>query len=104
MLPCVGQAAIGIEIRQNDPRLEAICASLNDAETFTCVAAERAFLRAMGGGCHLAVGAYGQLSGGELLLRGVSFLGSQPCRGEVRGTSNDAEQLGARLATSLLEA
>ncbi len=101
MLPCVGQAVIVIEIRDKDPRLDAICAALNDAETFTCVAAERAFLRAMGGGCHLAVGAYGQLSGEELLLRGVSFLGSQPRRGEVRGTANDAEQLGARLAESL---
>ena len=30
MLPCVGQAALGIEIRENDPRLEQIVAALND--------------------------------------------------------------------------
>jgi len=46
MLPCVGQAAIGIEIRENDPRLERICTVLNHTETRACVAAERAFLRA----------------------------------------------------------
>ena len=101
MLPCVGQAAIGIEIRENDPRLEAICAKLNDAETLACVTAERAFLSTMGGGCHLAVGAYAQLSGAELVLRGVSFLSGKPLRGEARESVERPAQLGKRLATSL---
>ena len=41
MLPCVGQGAIGIEIRDNDERLEKICARLNDYPSFQCVTAER---------------------------------------------------------------
>ena len=58
MLPCVGQGAIGIEIRANDERVAAICARLNHHHTFQCVTAERAFLRAMGGGCQSPVAAY----------------------------------------------
>lgn len=102
MLPCVGQAAIGIEIRENDPRLEAVCARLNDSATMTCVRAERAFLRAMGGGCHLAVAAYAELAADRLRLRGVSFLADAPRRGELSGATTDSEALGAQLARTLL--
>jgi len=101
MLPCVGQGAIGIEIRQNDPRLEEFCQRLNHRETFTCVTAERAFLRAMGGGCQLAVAAHAQIAGTELVLRGVSFLGGKPRRNEVRGSMDESEPLGQRLAATL---
>ncbi len=101
MLPCVGQAAIGIEIRENDPRLEAICAGLNHPETMACVTAERAFLSAMGGGCHLAVAAFAQLNGAALSLRGVSFLDRQPRRGEANGTADSAATLGNQLAARL---
>ena len=44
MLPCVGQGAIGLEIRENDERMADICGRLNDEETFQCVIAERALL------------------------------------------------------------
>src|ERR1022692_1176810 len=50
MLPCVGQGAIGIETRADDERIAKICERLNHFNTFQCVTAERAFLRAMGGG------------------------------------------------------
>ena len=56
MLPCVGQGAIGIEIRAGDERIAKICERLNHFNTFQCVAAERAFLRGMGGGCQSPVG------------------------------------------------
>jgi hydroxymethylbilane synthase len=101
MLPCVGQAAIGIEIRQNDPRLEAICAKLDHGPTHQCVTAERAFLEAMGGGCHLAVAAYAEIIGEELRLRGVSFLHGKPRRGEARLSLGQAAQLGRQLADEL---
>ncbi|HXI52601.1 MAG TPA: hydroxymethylbilane synthase [Candidatus Saccharimonadales bacterium] len=101
MLPCAGQAAIGVEVRENNPGLEPICAALDHAETHQCVAAERAFLQGMGGGCHLAVAAYGQMAGPELHLSGVSFLAGAPRRGEVRGPSDQAHALGLELARQL---
>lgn len=101
MLPCVGQAAIGIEIRDDDPRLEVFCEKLNHPETLACVTAERAFLKAMGGGCQLAVGALARRAGNELILSGVSFLGPQPRRGELAGPAETAVSLGTSLAAQL---
>jgi len=101
MLPCVGQAAIGIEIREHDPRIEAICAALNHAETHACVTAERAFLSAMGGGCNLAVGAHAVIIGAELQMRVVSYLDRQPQRAEASQPVANAIALGEQLATLL---
>ena len=103
MLPCVGQAAIGIEVRERDARTGPICALLNHAETFQCILAERAFLTAMGGGCQLAVAAYAQIVGGQIWLRAVSFLGQKPVRGETRGAWTEAEALGRELAAGLIQ-
>ena len=101
MLPCVGQAALGIEIRENDARLERIVAALNHPATQACVTAERAFLRGMGGGCQLAVGAYAEVVGNNLRLRAVSFLGTQPVRGESTGEISAAASIGEQLARQL---
>jgi len=101
MLPCVGQAALGIEIRENDPRLDKVCAALNHPATNACVTAERAFLRGMGGGCQLAVGAYGEIMGDQLRLRAVSYLGAKPVRSEKTGAMDDAARIGEGLAGDL---
>jgi hydroxymethylbilane synthase len=101
MLPCVGQAALGIETRENDPRVAAICAALNNPETEACVTAERAFLRGMGGGCQLAVGACAEITRGELRLRAISFLADRPRSGERAGEIHEAEDLGIDLAQAL---
>lgn len=100
MLPCVGQAAIGIEIRANDARIAEVCARLNHHETFQCVTAERAFLAAMGGGCQAPVAAHATVVGGELQLRAVSFLrGGQ--RAELRGPLAEPVALGRNMAERL---
>jgi hydroxymethylbilane synthase len=101
MLPCAGQAALGIEIRDQDPRIESICARLNDAATRHCVLAERAFLKAMGGGCQSAIAAYADVMDGWLRLRAVSFLGETARHGELSGPLDDATALGEQLAAEL---
>ncbi|MDB6035686.1 MAG: Porphobilinogen deaminase [Verrucomicrobiales bacterium] len=101
MLPCVGQAALGLEIREHDPRMEAVCAKLNDPETQACVLAERAFLRAMGGGCQVPVGALAELRDGNLWMRAVSFLGPQVCRAQAGRPLGEAEELGQELGQKL---
>jgi len=101
MLPCVGQAALGIEIRQNDTRISDLCAKLNDEETLSCVTAERAFLSGMGGGCQLAVAAYAEMFGEEIYLRALSYLSGQVQRTEARAPAAEAERLGAQLALAL---
>lgn len=100
MLPCVGQAAIGVEIRTNDERIERICASLNDYASFQCVTAERAFLAGMGGGCLAPVAAYAEPVGERIHMRAVSFMNGFK-RTEVKRSIKEAAELGAEIATKL---
>ena len=102
MLPCVGQGALGLEIRENDERMAGICRRLNHEETFHCVTAERALLRAMGGGCQTPIGAYARVEAGELCLRAVSFLTAKPRWAETRGPFSEAAAMGGRVAAQLL--
>ena len=101
MLPCVGQGAIGIEIREPDTRLTTICERLNHDETFQCVTAERAFLSAMGGGCQSPIGAHAEVIGDEIRLRVVSFRGAEVKRGEGQRNIREALELGIQLASDL---
>ena len=101
MLPCVGQGAIGIEIRANDERINKIVERLNHSETFHAVTAERAFLRGMGGGCQSPVGAHGEISGEKISLKAVSFCGTTVKRAEGERSIMEAAALGEQLAAEL---
>jgi hydroxymethylbilane synthase len=101
MLPCVGQGAIGIEIREDDEQAAALCARLNDTETFQCVLAERTFLHAMGGGCQSPVAAHATASDGNIHLRAVSFREGPARRASGMRPFSDAEALGREIATRL---
>jgi hydroxymethylbilane synthase len=68
-LPAVGQGALGIECRTGDTAIHALLAPLHDAETATCVAAERGVLVALGGDCKTPLAAYAHRSGQQLRLR-----------------------------------
>ena len=101
MLPCVGQAALGIEIRTGDAEIGDICRGLNHPETESCVIAERAFLRGMGGGCLSPVAAFGTVENDSLRLRAVSFRGGPARKAEGRGSLSEATALGELLAREL---
>ncbi|MEZ7913006.1 MAG: hydroxymethylbilane synthase [Propionivibrio sp.] len=102
-LPAPGQGALGIEIPAARPELAAWVAPLADPETTACVLAERAFSRALGGSCQVPLGAYAQLEGGGLHLRGFLSTpdGTRMVRGETRGRLDEAEALGQGLALRL---
>jgi hydroxymethylbilane synthase len=101
MLPCVGQGAIGLEIRQDDDRMAQICGQLNDYHTLQCVVAERAFLQGMGGGCQTPIGACATVIEGQIHLQVVSFLGGKVQRAEALGKLEEPQELGERVAAQL---
>jgi hydroxymethylbilane synthase len=101
MLPCVGQGAIGIEIRADDERIAKICERLNHFNTFHCVTAERAFLRAMGGGCQSPVAAYAEINGSRVEMRAVSFHDGPAKRSDGKRQIAEAAALGEELAAQL---
>ncbi len=105
MLPAVGQGALGLQVRKGDAELAELCSRLNHAVTATEVTAERAYLRALGGGCRLPIAAYGLMEGKRLTLEGLLAApnGGEVLRDKVWGDPGEAEAMGRRLAEMLLE-
>jgi len=101
MLPCVGQGAVGIEVRADDERIATICERLNHFNTRQCVTAERAFLAAMGGGCQSPVAAYAEVVGSQLQLRALSYANGPVRRARARRPLKEAVELGEQLAAEL---
>ena len=101
MLPCVGQAAIGIEIRENDARVDAVCARLNHLNTWHAITAERAFLVGMGGGCQSPVAAHAVVSGDSLHMEALVAIDGQLHRAEAKRPVAKAVELGQFLAAKL---
>jgi len=104
MLPAVGQGALGLECRADDADSRALVGQLDDRQTHLAVLAERAFLRALGGGCLVPIGATTRIDDGILTLRGAVLPpdGSRKVEGTLAGPLNQAEQLGSQLAIELL--
>ncbi len=98
MIPAVGQAAIGLEIRENDPEIQKIIDRLNHADTWHCIRAERAFLNAMGGGCQSPVAAHAVILSGRIQLEAVSFQTGSANFGSGVGEVGDPETVGKVVA------
>ncbi len=103
-LPAVGQGAVCIECRRDDQKINELISALNHAPTTVRVRAERAMNAHLEGGCQVPIGAYAELDGEMLHLRGLVGApdGSHIVRGEIRGPGKQAEDLGIALAQDLL--
>jgi hydroxymethylbilane synthase len=73
ILPAPSQAVIGMECRTNDTRSQSVLTTINNAITYDCVMAERAFTRALGGDCASPVAAFCVLEDGDLRMRGQLY-------------------------------
>jgi len=104
MLPQAGQGAIAICCRPDDTELRLRLAEIDDRATRAEVAAERAWLRAVGGGCNSPVGALANIgAGGEIKLEAMiaSLDGHVLVRRALRGPG--PEPVGRALAAEMLE-
>ena len=104
MLPAVGQGALCIEIRQNDPEIEPIIAALNHQETWTVVMGERAFLNRLEGGCQVPIAAHGKIDKNTFTLCGLvaSVDGTNIIKETLSGPEDSSESIGVKLADRLL--
>jgi hydroxymethylbilane synthase len=104
MLPAVGQGALAIETRADDPRTLAACRSLEDRETTIAVTAERAFLARLGATCRTPVAGYAQVQGDEVVLLGRIGRpdGSSTLADQARGPVASAADIGRALAEAML--
>jgi hydroxymethylbilane synthase len=104
LVPQVGQGALAIECRAGDGATLEVLAAIQHQPSRTAVDAERAWLREVGGGCDLPVGAYATVAGdGRVTMTAV--IGTPDGRIVMRDTDSDddPEELGRRLARHLLD-
>ncbi len=111
MLPAPGQGALAVTARADDAEVRATShAAIDDGAVHLAVAAERALLHTLEGGCHVPVGAIAEWEsrpGGRLRLRArvLSLDGRECVEGASSGAATRLEEalaLGAALAERLL--
>ena len=104
MLPAISQGALGIELRRDDTELFAGLQFLHHRTTAIAVAAERAFLLRLEGGCQVPIGAHATLSGTTITLTGLiaAVDGRRILKETTSGPADQAEALGTSLAETLL--
>jgi hydroxymethylbilane synthase len=105
MLPAVGQGALAIETRAGDAETIRLIQLLDHEPTRAACMAERALLRALGGGCQTPIAAHAVVHEGRLRLDGLvaSISGDLIIRDRLEAEASEAESVGIKLAGRLLE-
>ena len=105
-VPAPGQGIIAIEVRAGDRTTREAVARVNDADASDALAAERALVTALGGGCQMPIGAIAQpVAGSDLELHAVvaSLDGARIIRYKKVGPRTNAAALGREVAEQLLQ-
>lgn len=85
MLPAPGQGALALQVRADEA---ALVSPLDHEPTRVAVQAERALLRALGGGCLAPLGAFAEVLRGQLRLRAAYEGRSKFTRVDLSGPAN----------------
>ncbi len=104
ILPAIGQGALCIEIRNDDPKIGPLVESMDHAATRRVVKGERAFLNRLQGGCQVPIAGHAKINKEELMLTGLvaEIDGTRIIKGEKSGPLDSAESIGIDLAEELL--
>jgi hydroxymethylbilane synthase len=104
MLPAVGQACLGVQVRADDTQAVELARALDHAPSRVAAECERAFLARLGAGCQLPVGAYAAFEEGDLRVLGMMAVGNPPhiLRAEAIGAVADGEAVGIGIAEALI--
>jgi hydroxymethylbilane synthase len=104
VLPAVGQGALGLETRTDDASTRQWVAQLDHPPTHAAVAAERALMARLQGGCTAPVAALGRADGDQLTLIGrvVGLDGAKLLEARKTASSNESQSLGRHVAELLL--
>ena len=103
-LPAAGQGIVGIESRVDDDATCELLDRLHHHETSCRVQAERALSARLDGGCQVPIGAYSEMQGNQIWLRGLvaSPDGRTIVTADATAHQNEATELCVRVAEMLL--
>ncbi|EET62347.1 hydroxymethylbilane synthase [Marvinbryantia formatexigens DSM 14469] len=101
MVPAAGQGILAVQGRCGEDH--SYLKAFSDDEARDAALCERAFVRALDGGCSSPVAAYARTEGSRILLTGLYYEEDTGrwCRGCLGGARTDAERIGAELAEYL---
>ncbi|MGB2985649.1 MAG: hydroxymethylbilane synthase [Phycisphaerae bacterium] len=100
-VPSPAQGALAVQTRENDIAATLV-KTLDDEHSRRGVEAERSFLRAIGAGCHVPVGALATVDAAALSLHGQLFSEDGSRMAEAVETGDDPQQVGPMLADRLM--
>ncbi len=103
-IPEPGQGALAVEVRAEDGELLGLLSRLEDLSTGAAIAAERAFVERLGGGCRVPMAAYGTLEGTTLSIVGMAASegGGRIVKEQLSVTGGEPVAVGNALAERLL--
>ena len=105
-VPAPGQGIVAVEIRDGDETVRSLVARIDDAPAAAALAAERALVEALGGGCQTPIGALAvprDRESLELVAAVVAVDGTRAVRASGSGPIAEPEALGVRIAAELLD-
>ncbi len=103
-VPAPGQGIIAVELHSDRRDMADVLARITDAASADALAAERAVVDRLGGGCQLPIGAFAEVDADELRITGVVIApdASHVVRQKARGPRSEAVAVGVALADALL--
>lgn len=102
MLPAPAQGALGIQVRKDDSRIKGLTRRLNSLKTEIEIKAEREFLRAMGGGCRVPIGALAKIKADVLYVEAIVIKDENTfCRTSIKGSKRFPQKTGISLAKKI---
>lgn len=106
MVPAPGQGIIAVEAREGDAEALAVAAVVEDRPARLAAEAERAFVRALGGGCYTPLAAHATVRDGSIEMVGLlaSPEGDTVVEAKISGDAGDPVALGTTLARQILAA
>jgi len=104
MIPPMGQAALGIEIIEDDELANEVAAKLNDEDTYFCTNLERDFISKIGAGCSAPVAVNAKIENKKVIIKALIGMvdGSKILSGKLEATKEQAQNLGELLAQDLI--
>ena len=98
-----GQGIIALQIRREDEYVQAVVGAINHPNTFSCLKAEREFLRLLHGDCGSPVGVLATISGSTMKMQAQVFVPPriEPRMARVEGDAAAPEKLARKLWEAL---
>jgi len=106
VIPPMGQAALGIQIKSEDDEIrEIVTEVLNDEDTFLCSQLERDFISEIGAGCSAPVAVNATIEDGLVTIKAMVGYpdGSQILKERIGAARDASEGLGLFLAEQMLK-